>query len=289
MKGFLSACALLPGDMEQSALRLPAEEKERCEELRLRVGRVLTALMGGREYAIGRVVAAEDIRTVAERASGASLHARQEQLRQGFLTAPEGVRVGLCGEAVMGDGALEGLVRFTSAAVRVPRAVPGCADGIWDALTAGGFRSTVILSPPGAGKTTLLRELIRRLSLSGYRVAVADERWEISGGGGYDLGPCADVMSGVPKSAAAGMLLRAMNPQILAMDEITDSSDAGALLHAVGCGVMLLATAHGASPGDIFRRRAGRLLMEQSAFEICVLVENTGGIRRYHAEELPCG
>lgn len=294
MKGFHYACGLLPRDLEQAALSLPEEEKRRCEELRLRVGRPCTALLDGREYVLSRrAVTAEDIRTVAERASGASLHARTEQLRRGFLAAPGGVRVGLCGEAVLGPAGLEGFSSFSSAAIRVPRAVLGCADGIWEELTGGGFSSTLLLSPPGAGKTTLLRELIRRLSGAGYRVAAADERWEISGCApgerGFDLGPHTDSMSGVPKAQAVGMMLRAMNPQIIAVDEITDPADTEALLHAVGCGVKLLATAHGAGAEDIARRPAGRLLMEQGVFRRCVLVENRDGHRRYRVEELPCG
>lgn len=294
MEGFYYACGLLPQDLEQLSLSLPEEEKRRCEELRLRVGRPCTALLDGREYVLSRrAVKEQDVRTVVERASGASLHARTEQLRRGFLVAPGGVRVGLCGEAVPGPNGPDGFSIFSSAAIRVPRAVPGCADGIWEALTSGGFCSTLLLSPPGAGKTTLLRELIRRLSGAGYRVSAADERWEISGctsgERGFDLGPHTDCMCGVPKAQAVGMMLRAMNPQIIALDEITDPADTEALFHAVGCGVSLLATAHGAGVEDVARRPAGRLLMEQRVFRRCVLVENREGRRQYRVESLSCG
>ena len=70
----------------------------------------------------------------------------------------------------------------------------------------------------------------------------------------FDVGRRTDVMSDAPKSAAALMLLRAMNPQILAMDEITAPEDVDAIYEAVGCGVKLLATAHAGSWEDFCAR-----------------------------------
>lgn len=286
MKGFQAACRLLPPLMEARAARLADSDKQRCEEFRLRAGYPPTALVDGRERAFSAdLVTAEDIRYLAERAAKSSLHAQQESLRRGFLAAGDGVRVGLCGES---RG--EGLGVFSSAAVRIPRAVPGCADSLWPALIRGGFSSALILSPPGGGKTTLLRELVRRLSRAGYRVGVADERWEIAGcaGGypGFDVGPFTDVISGVQKARAADMLLRAMNPSVLAMDEITDPADSRALLEAVGCGVSLLATAHAGSREEFCRRAAGRLLLESGAFSRLIIVQRQGGRRLYSVEEL---
>ena len=286
MKGFEAACRLLPPAMECRASRLPEGEKRRAEEFRLRVGYPPTVLVEDRERSFSdEPVFPEDIRLLAERATRSSLHAQKEPLRRGFLSAGDGVRVGLCGES-RGDG----FGAFSSAAVRIPRAVPGCADPVWRAVTEGGFRSTLILSPPGGGKTTLLRELIRRLSAAGYRVGVADERWEVAGcaGGcpGFDVGPMTDVISGVPKARAVGILLRAMNPRIVAMDEITDPADSRALLEAMGCGVALLATAHAGSWEELSWRRAGRQLLESGAFSRVVTVGRQGGVRIYGVEEL---
>ena len=85
------------------------------------------------------------------------------------------------------------------------------------------------------------------------------------------------------------MLLRTMNPQIIAMDEVTEPEDAKALLDAAGCGVSLLATVHGSAPADISRRPAGRSLMDSGVFSRCVTVENRRGERRYRVERLSCG
>ncbi|MCD8087626.1 MAG: stage III sporulation protein AB [Oscillospiraceae bacterium] len=289
MDGFLAVAALLPPALRAAALSLVPEERAVCEELRLRQGRFGTALLRGKEYALSApLVTEQDLRSVLEAATRASLHAAGAQLTRGFVSAPGGVRVGVCGTGVIGAGGLEGLRSFSSLSLRVPRAVPGCAGEIWEALNQDGFQSTLIASPPGGGKTTLLRELIRCLSEQGCRVAVADERGEIgaaqSGQPQFDIGPCVDILTGVPKAQAVGMLVRAMNPQVVAMDEITDSTDASALLEGVGCGVRLLATVHGERDGHV--TAACRGLLEAGAFRRMVWIEEQDGVRRYSVK--PC-
>lgn len=292
MDGFRWAARLLPPEWERAALGLPEDQRRLCEEFRLRLGQPPVFLLGGREYdLLSLPVEREILRCVLEAATRSSLHAQTESLRQGYIAAEGGVRVGLCGTAVLGPGGPEGFGEFSSLSIRIPREVPGCAETVWPRLTEGGFASCLIASPPGAGKTTLLRELVRKLSESGVRVALADERREIAAfaGGrfGFDVGKRTDVMTGVPKAAAIGMLLRAMNPGVIAVDEITDPRDVEALLEAAGCGVELLATIHAAGPEDLRRRPAGRLLLESGLFARCVTVENRGGHRRYAVETMP--
>ena len=291
MDGFQAAAVLLPAALRRAAEALDSDSRGLCEELRLRRGRTPTALIAGREYALSAgPVTEQDLRRVLETATGASLHAAEEQLRRGFLSAPGGVRVGVCGTAVAGAKGMEGMREISSASLRIPRAIPGCADGIWDALTAGGFCSTLIISPPGGGKTTLLRELTRRLSREGLRVAVADERGEIAdawnGEASFDVGPCTDVLTGAPKARAVGLLMRAMNPQVIAVDEIGGEDDAAALLEAAWGGAAVLATAHGARD----RRESGpcRELLAAGVFRRRVWVENRAGARRYTVEAVLC-
>ena len=292
MDGFSAAAGLLPPELRRAVLALGEDSRALCEELRLRRGREAAALLAGREYGLGTgPVTERDLRAVLEAATGASLHAAGQQLRRGFLSAPGGVRVGVCGTAVWGPTGMEGVREISSLAVRVPRAAPGCADSIWSALTAGGFRSVLVVSPPGGGKTTLLRELVRRLSLDGVRVAVADERGEIadawSGAPGFDVGPCTDVLTGAPKTQAVGLLLRAMNPRAVAVDEVGDAREAAALLEAAAGGVTILATAHGARD----RPFGGpcRTLLEAGVFRRRVWIACRDGVRRYAVEDIPCG
>lgn len=288
MDGFMHAASLLPEPLRSDVYRMGEAERCRCEEIRLRRGRPASALVAGREKRLSDRPASEaHLRFVMEMATHASLHAAEAQLREGFLMASGGVRVGVCGVGVISGDGLTGLRSVTSLAIRIPRAVRGCADGIWKELAEGPFRSTLVVSPPGAGKTTLLRELIRRLSDEGVRVCVADERGELAGSdGGFEVGAHTDVLTCIPKACAAVMLLRSMNPQVIAMDEIADPAEAESLLLASNCGVELLASVHGQNAEDAARRTACRALMDAHVFRRCITISSADGVRSYRAEDL---
>jgi stage III sporulation protein AA len=285
MDDLAGAVFLLPGDM-----RAAAEALSGAEEIRLRAGRAPSVLKNGEERLIAglRKITSEDLDGVLERATGASVHTAQSSIRNGFVSVPGGVRLGLCGSAALRGGEIDGIRRLSSVSIRIPHELKGCADGIYEPLTDGGFKSTLIISPPGCGKTTLLRELVRRLSDAGHRVSLCDDRGEVAavwdGEAQFDVGRCTDVMSDAPKGQTSVMLLRAMNPQILAMDEITAPADVQAAEEAVGCGVQLLATAHAAGTADFQTRPLYRRLMEDKVFKNAVTITMRDG-RRYYTRE----
>ena len=59
-----------------------------------------------------------------------------------------------------------------------------------------------------------------------------------------------------------------------------------ALRTAAGCGVTLLATAHGESRADLERRSLYRPLLEEHIVQRLVRIRGTGGQRIYTVEEL---
>jgi len=279
---------LLPVQLRQPLDKLP----EHAEELRLRRGYAMTATVDGREITLGGVpVTEEHLQTMLENASQASVHTVLEQVKKGFITLKGGHRIGLCGTAAYQRGEIMTLRHITSVALRFARAVEGIARPVLPQLTeCGQIRNTLILAPPGVGKTTFLRELVRTISEEGFRVGVADERGELAalwrGQPQFDIGSHTDVIDGCPKGVGLSMLLRGLNPHVLAADEITDPRDVRVLQEICGCGVTLLATAHGGSLRDLSHRPVYRQLLEGKVFQRVVLLERQGSCRRAHVEVL---
>ncbi|MBR3641723.1 MAG: stage III sporulation protein AA, partial [Oscillibacter sp.] len=250
------AARFLPPRLRRAALELGETERARAEEFRLRAGKCMSVLVGGEERSLGMIVTPEELETLCDAAADFSRYACMDSLRQGYLPVRGGFRLGVCGSAVMKDGVVSNLTRISSAALRISCERKGIAREIAPRLfRGGGFCSTLILSPPGGGKTTLLRDLVRLLSTGGdtfpaQRVALIDERSEVAvmtgGQAQMDVGAHTDVLDGCQKALAIPMLLRAMNPQIIAVDEITLRRDIEAVLLASGCGVRILATIHAA-------------------------------------------
>ena len=98
-----------------------------------------------------------------------------------------------------------------------------------------------------------------------------------------DVGPRTDVLDACPKALGIPMALRAMNPQVIAVDEITAEADARALLRAANCGVRLLATAHGTSAADFRRRSVYRPLAESGVFQTLLILRQDKSFRAERA------
>lgn len=273
---------ILPREAAQALDGLNAAQ---VEEIRLRCGQVPSILRRGVEQPLPHCerTPQQELQRTLLAASAQSQYAVQEQLREGFLSVPGGVRIGVCGSVVVQDGRVTGIREISSLCIRIPHEIRHPPEQLLPLLSA----SCLLAGRPGSGKTTLLRSCIRALSAAGSRVGVVDERLELAGAvhgvPQFDLGPHTDVLSGCPKAAGMQMLLRGMNPEWLAVDEITSPADLAGIRQAFGCGVRILATIHAGSAAELREKPLCRAVLGAGMFEQVLFLDNN---RAFHAERI---
>ena len=254
--------SILPPRLRKEVDNLGADT---LEELHLRLNQPIELILGGFSHLLKIKAVEEDIRFVINTASRYSPWAASSAAH-GYVTAPGGHRIGICGDCVVQAGLVTGIRQASSLCIRVARAF----DGIGQSAPRQG--SVLILGPPGVGKTTLLRDIIR-LRSQFDAISVVDERGELFPAGDiFETGPRTDVLTGCSKAQGVEMALRTMGPKCIAVDEITAAEDCQALISAGWCGVELLATAHAANCEDLKRRPVYRPLAQSGLFEQAIIL-----------------
>lgn len=296
--------------MQESVRRLFPRDRQRfwecvvlasegIQEIRLRINRpVLIRCKDGDFYVdeqgcftiqpeVAHLVTEGELEQLLMHLCHDSPYAFEDELRQGFLTAPGGHRIGVAGQAVLeDDGRLRTLKHIYYMNIRIAHQLFGVAEKILPHIyEEGQLKNILIISPPGCGKTTLLRELVRRISDGnvygrGLSVGVVDERSEIAGS--YlgrpqnDLGCRTDVLDACPKVQGMMLLLRSMSPQVLAVDELGSNEDVAALRTACACGSRIVATIHGNDPEDVAYKFPA--LLDSRIFDCMIVLGRQGGV-----------
>lgn len=249
--------------------------REALQELRLRINAPPELVLTGKVSWLSDNVTQDELNFIVNTASRYSPWAASTTA-QGYLTAPGGHRIGICGEVVCKDGNVTGMRQIRYLCIRVAR---DFRDILNNSEHFDG--SVLILGAPGWGKTTLLRCLTRKVAEK-EAVSVVDERGELFPQG-FLRGQRMDILSGCPKPVGIEMMLRTMGPACIAVDEITAEADCQALVQAANCGVRLLATAHASSSRDFCQRNVYRELVRQKIFDTLLILRKD---KSYHVERM---
>ena len=268
---------LLPRELADELRRV---NMEGAEELRIRVGRPAQVL-GTYPRILSWVPDGGACRDVLMRLCRQSVYAYHQELRACFMTLPGGFRVGLSGR-IAGEEKEARLITPAGFNIRLARAIPGCADALIPLLLGlGAF----------AAPCSFLRRAPGRLRSCGMRPGswpTGASRFALRMRGGkspgvmtasptLDVGLCTDVLEGCPKERAMELLLRGMSPDILVTDELAGPGDARAVLEAAGCGVRILASAHGCGMEDLRRRKALYELVQEGCFQRVISLSRERG------------
>jgi len=269
----------------------------RTEEIRLRVNRPVTVMLGGAEYFVSKTgqlirgngdfvtIDSYDMESIVNHICNSSPYAYEEEIKRGYITIKGGHRVGLSGQAVMtAEGSIKTIKNISFLNIRIAHEVRGSGERFLSYLYEGEkIHNTLIISPPGFGKTTLLRDLIRMISdgnhfAKGKNCTIIDERSELAGSYNgipqLDVGIRTDVMDSCPKALGMMMAVRSMAPQIMAVDEMGTAEDIRALFSVIRTGCSILATMHGDSMESLVKKSFLKEVMDEKVFSRYIIIKN---------------
>lgn len=221
-------------------------------EIRIRAEKPLTVNYKGEYCYLGRTGLTQcvenalipsflEVTDCVYKASEYSVYAVEEELKKGFLTVKNGVRIGLAGEYVFDKGQPLSIRNITSLCVRIPHEIYGSGEEIYNTCMRDRVKNLLIMSAPGLGKTTILRDLARILGKNDLKnVLICDERGEIGVG---NVGDTCDIIRYADKVTAFEIGIRALRPDIIITDELSER-DCRMVEMAICAGVTVLASAH---------------------------------------------
>ena len=280
--------SFLPKNIADLISKIPPNQKEELEEIRIRINRPIEMTLKGAPRFLSYIIQPEDAFHLMNKISHFSIYTLEEELKRGYITISGGHRIGLAGKVILEEGKVKAIRDISSFNIRIAREKVGIAEPIIPLIFKGNWMHTMIIGPPQTGKTTMLRDIARIISsgntakgFEASKVGIVDERSEIAGcvNGVPQLtfGHRLDVLDACPKAEGMMMLIRSMSPDVLIVDEIGRKEDAEAIQEAVHAGIKLVMTTHGTSLDEIRNRPSLRNILDQRIFERFVILSRASG------------
>ena len=225
-------------------------------------------------YSTNCVISSEnEIIDTVNKMCGYSMHSHYEDIINGYITLPNGSRVGLCGTAVYEKEQVKSIKNINSINIRIPRTVLGVSEPIFNNVFKGKLKNLLIVGPPSSGKTTMLRDLAFQLS-SGrmgkyHKICVVDERKELfpSQQDIRTLGPNTDVLLGFPKGKGISMAVRTLSPDVIICDEMGTPEEASEVLNGVNCGTKFALSIHADNVEELKNKKVFKEFFELNAID----------------------
>ena len=227
-----------------------------------------------------------------------SLYAYNDYIKEGYITLPKGIRVGLCGTVVANENKIVTIKEFQAVNIRIPHNIKNCSLSAYEYIVDDNYiNNTLIISAPGSGKTTFLRDLIWQLYEHKVtaNVLVADERNEIcsvvNGEPEISLGGFCDIYSNCSKKFAFKNGIRSMRPDVIFTDEIDLERDLDCLIEAMNSGVQVVATIHAKDIYQLKKKIGFDYVLSNKFFSRFILLNSENGpgtLANIYDEKLNC-
>ena len=274
-------------------------------EIRMRANENLIVVIKNKKYYLKDEnqnflkVSSAAIEYFIKRISENSIYAYNDNIINGFITLPKGIRVGLCGNIVTDGNKIVTIKEFQAVNIRIPHFIKNCSLAAYDFLIDNDneIKNTLIISSPGNGKTTFIRDFIYQLYSHNIskNILVADERNEIcsvvNGQPALDLGGFCDIYTNCTKSFAFKNGIRSMRPDVIVTDEIDLEKDLSSIIEAINSGVSVVATIHAKNLNQLKKKPYFDKIIEEKFFSRFVVLsgdEGPGTLTNIYDEKLNC-
>ena len=238
---------------------------QRVREIRIRPGGHTCAVMDDGIVPFCEFPTKGELDGILMKLCDNALYAHRDAIGRGYVSLPDGVRVGVGGRASYEGGSLVGIGDVSSLVFRIPSESPQAEEALYLAWQRAEGGNLLIAAPAAGGQTTALRSLAvavakRRPELC---TVVVDDRGEISS----FLRPLGvDVLSGYERARGIEVAYRTLSAKLILVDEIATEKEAEAVLYALGSGSAMVATCHADSLSSLYRRKCLSALLSSGMF-----------------------